>query len=913
MALVLKDRVKETTTTTGTGTLTLLGADTGYQAFSAIGNGNTCYYAISSAGEAEWEVGIGTYTASGTTLSRNTILSSSAAGAAVNFPAGVKDVYVVYPSEKAVFEQATGETILNNGPITVIGTNVTSYTSFGASLGEFYANTPSFAQLYVQNLNSASNASTDIVAYNNLGDGTNKFIDMGICSSNYTEAAFPIFSPNSGYLYNDGGVLLVGSATNNVTIFAGGVNVNSAVATFGTNLSTTLTGSLSVAGATTINGVTTLNTFAYTSANIAAAANNTVLVTKAYVDNATSNGFHVHTPVLVATTGNLTATYNQPGGAGVGVGATLTNSGTQVALSIDGVSMNVADRVLVWQQTTGTQNGVYTVTTVGSGSTNWVLTRATDADEAGEGSPDSLGGGDYFFVQSGATQGFFAFVCVNTDPITFGTTAIEFNEFSQVPVYTGGTNINVSGQTISLTGTVGPTNGGTGVNTVTTGDLLYGSATNTWSKLPLGTANKSLIVNAGGTQLEWNAVSLGASGAVSGTLGETNGGTNNSSYTLGDTLYSSAANTLAKLAGNTTATKKFLSQTGTGAVSQAPSWEQPAAADITGLAASATTDTTNASNITTGTLANARTTATASNGASTIVARDVNGSFSANSGGFVSVSGNGSAITSLNASAIASGTVPTAYLASGTANNTTFLRGDSTWATVSGANDGTLTMNVSGVGLTGSASFTANQSSGSTFTVASNATNANGASTIVARDASGNFSANTITATLNGNASTATSATSATTATSATSATTATTATTANALNTGNNYQVNSLGIGTAASGTAGEIRATNNITAYYSDDRLKTRLGLIDNALAKVKSLEGFYYEANETAQAFGYEVKKEVGVSAQQVQAIMPEVVAPAPIDAQYLTVRYERLVPLLIEAIKELEAQVAELKAK
>lgn len=143
-------------------------------------------------------------------------------------------------------------------------------------------------------------------------------------------------------------------------------------------------------------------------------------------------------------------------------------------------------------------------------------------------------------------------------------------------------------------------------------------------------------------------------------------------------------------------------------------------------------------------------------------------------------------------------------------------------------------------------------------------------------------------------------------------ATAATTATTANALNTSNNYQVNSLGVGTASSGTAGEIRATNNITAYYSDDRLKTRLGGIDGALAKLKSLEGFYYEANETAQALGYEVKKEVGVSAQQVQAVMPEVVAPAPIDEKYLTVRYERLIPLLIEAIKELEEKVTKLEA-
>jgi len=125
--------------------------------------------------------------------------------------------------------------------------------------------------------------------------------------------------------------------------------------------------------------------------------------------------------------------------------------------------------------------------------------------------------------------------------------------------------------------------------------------------------------------------------------------------------------------------------------------------------------------------------------------------------------------------------------------------------------------------------------------------------------------------------------------------------------------QFASLGIGTAASGTAGEIRATNNITAYYSDDRLKTKLGLITDALAKLKTLSGFYYEANETAQALGYDVIKEVGVSAQQVQAVLPEVVVPAPIDDKYLTVRYEKIIPLLIEAIKELSDEVDKLKSK
>ena len=130
-------------------------------------------------------------------------------------------------------------------------------------------------------------------------------------------------------------------------------------------------------------------------------------------------------------------------------------------------------------------------------------------------------------------------------------------------------------------------------------------------------------------------------------------------------------------------------------------------------------------------------------------------------------------------------------------------------------------------------------------------------------------------------------------------------------MGTSNDVQFRSVGIGTAGSGTTGEIRATNNITAYYSDDRLKKRLGNIENALAKVMTLNGFQYEANETAQALGYAVKPEIGLSAQEVQAVLPEVVVPAPIDEQYLTIHYERVIPLLVEAIKELKKEIDELK--
>jgi hypothetical protein len=109
MALVLKDRVKETSATTGTGTVTLAGAVADYQAFSVIGDGNTTYYTIVLTGSDEWEVGLGTYTASGTTLSRDTVLASSNSGSLVNFSAGDKDVFVVYPAGKSVYADSNGD------------------------------------------------------------------------------------------------------------------------------------------------------------------------------------------------------------------------------------------------------------------------------------------------------------------------------------------------------------------------------------------------------------------------------------------------------------------------------------------------------------------------------------------------------------------------------------------------------------------------------------------------------------------------------------------------------------------------------------------------------------------------------------------------------------------------------------
>jgi len=141
---------------------------------------------------------------------------------------------------------------------------------------------------------------------------------------------------------------------------------------------------------------------------------------------------------------------------------------------------------------------------------------------------------------------------------------------------------------------------------------------------------------------------------------------------------------------------------------------------------------------------------------------------------------------------------------------------------------------------------------------------------------------------------------------------------------TSSNIRFGSLGIGVAATGVAGSIVATDEITSFYSDERLKENIVLIPNALDKVMTLRGVTYEPNSLAESFGFRKEKQVGVLAADVEAILPEAVKPAPFDMMlfenavisrsgedYKTVQYEKLVPLLIEAIKELNNEVKKLK--
>jgi hypothetical protein len=174
------------------------------------------------------------------------------------------------------------------------------------------------------------------------------------------------------------------------------------------------------------------------------------IVNKSYVDTLFASGVHFHQPVRVESPINLNATYNN---GTAGVGATLTNAGTQVALVIDGVTLSVNDRVLIYQQTTQTQNGIYVVTSVGSGSTNWVLTRASDADTYIINSANGLSEGSTVFVQQGTTGAGETYTCNTSGVITFGTTNITFAQISSSQIYSAGTGLTLSGTQFSITNT----------------------------------------------------------------------------------------------------------------------------------------------------------------------------------------------------------------------------------------------------------------------------------------------------------------------------------------------------------------------------------------------------------------------------------------------------------------------------
>ena len=251
MSLVLADRVRETTETTGTGTITLSGAVQGFQSFAVIGNNNTTYYTINR--NTEWEVGIGTYY--GGTLSRDTVYASSNGGAKVNFSANSKDVFVTYPAEKSVNQDANNRVLIpyTSGTTNVGSLNVgdaTVHTDSGVIAG-FTASEPLYLYTSLQNT-SASNTSYASYAVND--GGHTAYGELGINNANYSYSAagFPnngFSAPLASFVESFGGPLVLGSWDSQKISFIvnGSVNTTDAM-TINTNGSVAFNGQVGTSG-----------------------------------------------------------------------------------------------------------------------------------------------------------------------------------------------------------------------------------------------------------------------------------------------------------------------------------------------------------------------------------------------------------------------------------------------------------------------------------------------------------------------------------------------------------------------------------------------------------------------------------------------------------------------------------------
>ena len=405
-------------------------------------------------------------------------------------------------SSVAVSGGTTGLTT-SGGPITTSGT-ITIGGTLAVASGGTGETTYTNGQLLIGNTTGNTLTKATLTA------GTNVTITngTGAITINATDA-FVGTVTSVGGTGTVNGITLTGTVTSSGSLTLGGT-------LSGVDLTTQVTGILPLANggtnasnagaartslsAAALGANTDITSIALTTGTIITApTSGTDIVNKTYADTIAS-GINFHQAVRLATTAALAAnTYNN--GAS-GVGATLTGN-VNGALSVDGVAAVIGNRILVKDEVTQANNGVYTVTQVGSGAAVYILTRATDFDSAGSG-VDQIDAGDFFLVTAGTTLANTSFVQQTPLPIVVGTTAIVFTQFGAPITYSAGTGLTLGGTVFSITNT--------GLTAST-----YGSA----SAVPV------IAFNAQGqaTSVTDTSIAIAASQITSGTLGIANGGT----------------------------------------------------------------------------------------------------------------------------------------------------------------------------------------------------------------------------------------------------------------------------------------------------------------------------------------------------------------------------------------------------
>ena len=857
MALVVADRVQETSTTSGTGTLTLSGAVAGYQTFStAIGNGNTTFYTIYDPTAFDWEVGIGTVGAG--TLARTTVLSNSAGNTTpITFAGNAKFVFVTYPAEKSINYDANG--------VATIG-DVLGYSDTGI-VGSFASTVAGYNQVIVQNKSTATNASSNLNVSNDAGTAGSNYAELGINSSTFT---------GSGS-FSIAGASYVASASTDLTLGTyGAYNVH-----FVTNSSTTDAMTIFNDGGISLGGFANpgignmaASKFVPGYTAVTSAAGTTVLTEDSnYYQN------------LLGTT---TQTFRLPDATTLLVGTTFIFDNDSTG------NLTVVD------------NASGPIETIPAGASGFVYL-ANNSTVAGTWRRHSFLPASYDFNATTANFGNATITNAlwngNTIGTAYGGTGLTTFSAANNALYS-------TGATTLTAGTLPVAAGGTGLTTYTTGDIIYASATNTLSKLAAGT-NGQILTLASGIP-SWAANNAATTRTTSNFTASANQTTFTVAYTVG--LIDVYRNGVKLASTDYTATNGTSVILATGA---------NAGDIIETVAYSALSIGTGVNSFSGGT-----TGLTPAFGTGTVV---LSGTLATTNGGTNLTSfTSGGALYATSTSALTTGTLPVA--SGGTGQTTrqaaidalagavtlgTYLRGDGTdvvMSAIQAADVPTLNQNTTGnAGTVTNGLYTTGGQVIAARTIQQGSQNVG--TMLTATGSLGGFElvnpggANAAFMTFHRSGAYASYFGLDTDSQFAVGGWSAGAALA--------NMKVGSFGVGTAASGTAGEIRATNNITAFFSDARLKDFKGTIPDALDKVLALNGYYFTENSRAKELGYNNDKmQVGVSAQEVEAVLPEVIADAPINANfegadYKTVYYDKLVPLLIEAIKELKAEVDELK--